>query len=111
MKRVMAALLVALMGLPALAADEARAPHDMVLLTIGGFVGKPNRGPLDAKRDSLLATLKANFKHAFAFDRAMLLGLPQGTVTVQPPEFDTPATFSGPLLREVLGHLAKGLAH
>ena len=105
MKRALAALLIALISLPALAADEARVPHDMALLTIGGFVGKPNRGPLDAKRDSLLAKLKADFKHAFAFDRAMLLALPQGTVTAQPAEFDKPATFSGPLLREVLGFI------
>jgi hypothetical protein len=105
MKRALAALLIALMSLPALAADEARAPQGMVLLTIGGFVGKPNRGPLDATRDSLLAKLKANFKHAFAFDRDMLLALPQGEVTAQPIEFDKPATFSGPLLREVLGYI------
>jgi hypothetical protein len=105
MKRALAGLLIAVLTLPALAADEARAPRDMVLLTVGGLVGKPNRGPLDPKRDSLLATLKIDFKHGFAFDRAMLLGLPQGTVTAQPLEFDKPATFSGPLLREVLGYI------
>ncbi|MGH6737399.1 MAG: hypothetical protein ACRECX_15180 [Methyloceanibacter sp.] len=77
----------------------------MVVLTVGGLVGKPNRGPFDAKRDSLLASLKADFKHAFEFDRAMLLALPQGEVVAQPPEFDKPATFSGPLLREVLGFI------
>ena len=33
----------------------------------------------------------------------MLLGLEQGTVTVQPPELDEPAIFSGPLVRDVLG--------
>jgi hypothetical protein len=104
MKRALAALLIALITLPALAADETRAPHDMVMLTVGGLVGKPNRGPLDPKRDSLLAALKVNFKHAFAFDRATLLKLPQGTVTAQPPEFDKPAAFSGPLLKEVLGY-------
>ncbi len=105
MKRVLAALLIALLSLPALAADEAPAPQGMVLLTVGGFVGKPNRGPLDPKHDSLLAALKADFKHAFAFDREMLLSLPQGEVTAQPIEFDKPAKFSGPLLREVLGFI------
>jgi len=108
MKRVLTVLLVALFSfssLPALAADVAKAPEGMVLLTVGGFVGKPNRGPLDPKRDSLLAALKADFKHAFAFDRDMLLSLPQGEVTAQPIEFDKPATFSGPLLREVLGFI------
>jgi hypothetical protein len=102
-KRIAFALLLALVTLPALAADEAHGPQDMVVLTVGGWVGKPNRGPLDAKRDSLLAALKADFKYGFSFDRATLLSLPQGTVTAQPPEFDKPAVFSGPLLREVLG--------
>ena len=105
MKRVLAAFLVALLSLPALAADEGPAPDGMVLLTVGGFVGKPNRGPLDPKRDSLLAALKADFKNGFAFDRAMLLALPQGEVTAQPQEFDKPATFSGPLLRDLLGFI------
>ena len=80
-------------------------PKTWCVLTVGGFVGKPNRGPLDPKRDSLLAKLKVDFKHAFAFDRDMLLALPQGTVTAKPVEFDKPATFNGPLLREVLGFL------
>jgi hypothetical protein len=105
MKRALVGLLIALVSLPALAADEARTPKDMVVLTIGGFVGKPNRGPLDAKRDSLLATLKVDFKSGFAFDLPMLRALPQGTVTAKPIEFEKEATFSGPLLREVLGFI------
>ena len=100
MKRALVFILIALATLPALP-----APGGMVLLTVGGLVGKSNRGPLDPKRDSLLAGLKVNFKHAFAFDRKILLELPKGTVTAQPAEFDKPATFSGPLLREVLGFL------
>ena len=78
------------------------APKDMVLLTVSGAIGKTNRGPLDAGKDSLLALQKISFARAFAFDRAMLLGLKQGTVKVQPPEFQAPATFTGPLLQEVL---------
>jgi hypothetical protein len=105
MKRALVFLLVALATLPAFAADGGAAPEGMVLLTVGGLVGKSNRGPLDPERDSLLAGLKADFKHAFAFDRKTLLALPQGAVTAQPPEFDKPATFSGPLLREVLGFI------
>lgn len=105
MKRVLVALLAALLSLPAFAADDAPQPEDMVVLTVGGFVGKPNRGALDPKRDSLLATLKADFKHGFAFDRAMLLELPQGTVTTKPIEFEKAATFKGPLLSEVLGFI------
>jgi len=105
MTRALVCLLVALASVPALAADGSPAPEGMVLLTVGGFVGKSNRGPLDPKRDSLLAGLKINFKHAFVFDRKMLLELPQGTVTAKPPEFDKPATFSGPKLRAVLEFL------
>src|SRR5680860_811557 len=105
MKRALLALLLLAGALPVLAADEAPAPRDMVVLTVSGLIGKTNRGPLDRKRDSMLALQKAEFKSAFAFDRAMLLGLPQGTVTVKTNEFDAPAIFSGPLLREVLGYL------
>ena len=106
MKRVLAVLFIALFVAPAFAADETPASGDnMVLLTVGGFVGKPNRGPLDPKQDSLLAALKVDFKQGFAFDRAMLLKLPQGEVTTQPVESGKPMTFSGPLLREVLGFI------
>jgi hypothetical protein len=102
MKQALIFLFVALASLSALAAEEAQAPEGMVLLTVGGLVGKSNRGPLDPKRDSLLADLRVNFKHAFAFDRKIMLELPQGTVKAQPPEFDKPATFTGPLLRGLL---------
>jgi hypothetical protein len=108
MARLLLALLVALAALPALAADEAERyppPKEMVLLTVGGLIGNTNRGPLDPHKDSLLAAQEASFKNAFAFDRQTLLSLEQGTVTAQPPEFDAPATFKGPLLREVLGHV------
>lgn len=105
MKRALLALGLAFGFSPAFAGDEAPPPRDMVVLTVSGLIGKTNRGPLDQKRDSLLALQKADFKSAFAFDRATLLGLPQGTVTVKTNEFEAPATFSGPLLREVLGHL------
>jgi hypothetical protein len=105
MKPALLALCLALGSFAARADDQIPAPRDMVVLTVSGLVGKTNRGPLDPKRDSLLARQKIDFKGAAAFDRAMLLALPQGTVTAQPPEFDKPATFSGPLLRELLGHI------
>jgi hypothetical protein len=105
MQRALLALLLLACALPALAADEASAPRDMVVLTVSGMIGKSNRGPLDPKRDSVLALQKIDFKSAFAFDRPMLLGLKQGTVTVKTNEFDKVATFSGPLLKEVLGFL------
>jgi hypothetical protein len=105
MRSLILILCIVLAALPVLAADEPAPPRDMVVLTVGGMIGKTNRGPLDPKRDSLLALQKIDFKDAFALDRATLLSLPQGTVTAQPREFDKPATFSGPLLREVLGYL------
>jgi hypothetical protein len=105
MKHALAFLLLLAVILPAFAGDQAQAPRDMVLLTVSGAIGNTNRGPLDKKRDSLLALQKAEFKSAFAFDREMLLALPQGSVTVKTNEFDAPATFSGPLLKDVLGHL------
>ncbi len=110
MKRALVALVLAFCSLPAQAGGETKQPRDMVMLTVGGLVGKTNRGPFDDNRDVVLAKYKAAFKSAFAFDRAMLLALPQETVTAQPTEFDKPATFSGPQLREVLGFLeaAKG---
>jgi len=104
MKRALLALGLAFGLSPAFAGDEA-PPRDMVVLTVSGLIGKTNRGPLDQKRDSLLALQKVDFKSAFAFDRATLLGLKQGTVTVKTDEFAAPATFSGPLLREVLGFI------
>jgi hypothetical protein len=103
MKRAALYLVLALAVSPALAGSEAGTPRDMVLLTMAGQIGKTNRGPIDAKRDVLLAALKAEFKSAVEFDRAMLLALPQATVTGQPNTFDKPARFSGPALREVLG--------
>jgi len=105
MTRALVFLLTALVSFPAFAADDAPTSEDMVVLTVGGFVGKSNRGPLDPKRDSLLAALKVDFKHGFEFDLATLRALPQGTVKAKPIEFEKEATFTGPLLREVLGFI------
>jgi hypothetical protein len=105
MKRALLSLALAFVLSPALAGGMAEMPRDMAVLTVGGMVGKTNRGPLDAKRDILLAEHKAAFKSAFAFDRAMLLALPQATVTAQPSTYDKPASFSGPVLSELLGFL------
>ena len=106
MARLLLVLLIGLAALPALAADEAPPPpKEMVLLTVSGLIGNTNRDALDPRKDSLLAAQKAAFGKAFAFDRPSLLALEQGSVTAQPPELDAPATFKGPLLREVLGHV------
>jgi hypothetical protein len=105
MKRAVLYLALALAVSPALAGSEPGTPRDMVLLTVSGPLGKTNRGPVDAKRDVLLAEQKAEFKSAFEFDRAMLLALPQATVTGQPNTFAKPASLSGPRLRELLESL------
>jgi len=105
MRLFLIALLTALCAAPAPAEEQMQAPKDMVLPTVSGLIGETNRGALDAKKDSLLALQKVNFPKAFAFDRAMLLTLEQGTVTAQPPEFDHPAMFKGSLLRDVLGRV------
>ena len=75
MRSILLALIAALCALSVSAADQDRAPNDMVLLTVSGMIGKTNRGPLDPKKDSLLACNKIEFKKAFAFDRPMLLAL------------------------------------
>ena len=104
MRSILIALIAALCALSVAAAEQDRAPKDMVLLTVSGTIGESS-GPLDPKKDSLLALNKIEFNKAFPFDRPTLLALEQGTVTVQPQEFDKPATFKGPLLREVLSHI------
>lgn len=69
------------------------APAGKVVLTITGKVGKPNAG---AKAD---------------FDMAMLEKLPQHSFTMATPWYPEPKTFTGPLLRDVLGAAAaKGSA-
>jgi hypothetical protein len=105
MPSILAALVAVLCALPAFAAEQAPVPKEMVLLTVSGLVGESNRGPLDVKKDGLLAAQNIDFPKAFAFDRPMLLGLEQGTVTAQTKELGAPATFKGPLLREVLGRI------
>jgi hypothetical protein len=105
MRSILIALIAALCALPVSAADQAPAPKDMVLLTVSGTIGESNRGALDPTKDSLLALQKVSFAKAFAFDRVMLLGLEQGTVTAKTAELGAPATFKGPLLREVLGRI------
>jgi hypothetical protein len=93
---------IALVSFAALAEEGGAEPEGMVLLTVGGFVGKTNRPPFDANRDSALAKLKVAFKSAYAFDREMLLALPQGTVRATTTELGTEAVFKGPFLQDVL---------
>ncbi len=94
---------IGLLCLPAFAQDgSVPKPEGMVLLTVGGLVGKSNRAAFEEKRDSALAKLKVDFKHGYAFDREMLMALPQGTVTAVTPELGAEAVFKGPFLQDVL---------
>jgi len=105
MRSILLALLSLVCVLPAMAAEPMPAPKEMAILTVSGAVGESNRGAFDPNKDSLLASQKIDFAKAFVFDRPMLLGLEQGTVTAQTGELGAPATFKGPLLREVLGRI------
>lgn len=102
MRPIIIAFLMVVGASAAQAADQVEAPKEAVILTVGGNIAVTNRGPLDAKQDSLLDRYKVTFERGFAFDRPMLARLKQGSVTVQPPEFSRPATFKGPLVKEVL---------
>lgn len=107
MLRALVFIWIALVSFAAVAQDDGDhsgkpAPDGMVLLTVGGLVGKTNRGAFDENRDSALAKLKVDFKNAYAFDREMLLALPQGTVTAVTPELGSEAVFKGPFLQDVL---------
>jgi hypothetical protein len=72
----------------------------LVILTVGGLVGAPNRGPFDAKRDRFLDHSNLSFEKARVFTVADLAGLPQRTVTVGLGMDET--HFKGPLLGDVL---------
>jgi hypothetical protein len=66
------------------AARALPAPADKVVLSLGGRVGKPNRG------------------ERALFDMAMLAALPQRSITQKTPWYAGPRKFTGPLLRDVL---------
>lgn len=101
---VIAALAHGVLALAAgpLVAGEMPAPKGAVILTIAGDVANFNRGPTRGKRDGFFAHHQIAFERAFAFDRAMLQALPQKQITAQPPYFDKPTVFRGPLLSAVL---------
>ena len=80
-------------------ASSARRP---VLLTVGGVVGKGNRGPMDKALDQMMGKHGIQFSEAYALDATALRGMPQ--VTIQPTlEYDAKRhTLQGPLLSTVL---------
>jgi hypothetical protein len=84
------------------AVERMEGPKEMVLLTVGGNINNINRGPFNAEKDTMFARLDIGFDRAFAFDRPLLMRLKQGTVTAVTSELGKAATFTGPLLKEML---------
>ena len=72
----------------------------LVVLTVGGLVGVPNRPPLDEKRDRFFHHNNLDFREARAYTFADLLALPQQPVTVV--EDSGEILFKGPRLQDVL---------
>ena len=110
MRAIILAAMTAFFASPGFAADAVETPKEMVVLTVAGDIAVTNRGPLDPDRDSLLALQKAAFTRAFAFDRPMLLRLKQGEVRAKTRELKEPATFNGPLLKELLAAIGAAQA-
>ncbi len=72
----------------------------LVVLTVGGLVGVPNRPPIDEKRDRFFHHNNLDFRQARAYTFADLLALPQQPVTVV--EDSGEIVFTGPRLHDVL---------
>jgi hypothetical protein len=72
----------------------------LVVLTVGGLAGAPNRPPFGAKRDHFFDHNNIDFKQARAFTFADLVALPQQTVLLTEDGGET--VFRGPLLRDIL---------
>lgn len=72
------------------------------LLTIGGEIGKHNRGAIDMQLDQMMVKHGVKFSQAFTLDWNKLQTLPQ--VTIEPTlEYDNkPHKLRGPLLTSVL---------
>jgi hypothetical protein len=72
----------------------------LVVLTVGGLVGSPNRPPFDEKRDRFFQHNNLDFKQARAYTFADLLALPQQSAPVV--EEGGVILFRGPRLHDVL---------
>ncbi|MEM8791617.1 MAG: hypothetical protein AAGE80_08360 [Pseudomonadota bacterium] len=84
---------------PASALDPATGTP---ILTIGGTVAEPNRGPFDPFRDAFLEFNERRFEAAAEFDRAMLSALPQMRIRANAEAFPAAITADGPSLSDVL---------
>ena len=72
----------------------------LVVLTVGGLAGSPNRPPFDKKRDRFFQHNNLDFKQARAYTFADLQALPQQAVSVV--EEGGAVLFKGPRLHDVL---------
>ena len=72
----------------------------LVVLTVGGLVGSPNRPPFDEKRDRFFQHNNLDFKQARTYTFADLQALPQQTAPVV--EEGGAVLFKGPSLLDVL---------
>ncbi len=79
---------------------EPAGACELVVLTVGGLVGVPNRPPFDEKRDRFFHHNNLDFKEARAYTYADLLALPQQVVPVV--EESGEVLFKGPRLHDVL---------
>jgi hypothetical protein len=88
--------------LPALAPARAGAgcAGGLVILTVGGLAGAPNRGALDPQRDRLFDHNNLSFQKARAFNAGELSALPHRTV--EAINYGIEMQCKGPLLHDVL---------
>jgi hypothetical protein len=82
---------------PARAAEAQAGP---VILTVGGLVGAPNRGPFDPKRDRLFDHNNLSFQKARSFSAGELASLPPHIVSAN--FYGTDALARGPRLQDIL---------
>ncbi len=72
----------------------------LVVLTVGGLVGAPNRGQFDAARDRFFDHHNLSFEKARTFGLTDLLAFPQQEVTAA--DGGSAIGYKGPLLEDVL---------
>ncbi len=72
----------------------------LVVLTVGGLIGVPNRPPFDEKRDRFFKHNNLDFVKARAYTFGDLLALPQQVAPVVEESGEIP--FKGPRLSDVL---------
>ncbi len=87
---------------------EPACAGGLVILTVGGLVEAPNRGPFDPERDRLFHTNNLSFEKARAFGAGELLGFPPKTVAAV--NYGREMLGKGPLLHEVLAAVSPAAA-